>query len=150
MISSQRADQVVAALSHSSATGSALRQEAMQYLSELKGYEWSGIYTLHGDTLKLAEFVGAPTDHTSIKVGVGVCGSAVAQNVNMVIEDVNALDNYLSCSIQTKSEIVVLIKDKHGNTLGQIDIDGHEIGGFDATDEAFLERVADILAARWQ
>ena len=31
-----------------------------------------------------------------------------------------------------------------------IDIDGHTVGQFDASDEAFLERVAEAIADRWQ
>ena len=33
--------------------------------------------------------------------------------------------------------------------LGQIDIDGHTVGAFDASDEAMLEAIAKTLAARW-
>ncbi len=82
-------------------------------------------------------------------MGRGVCGTAVAENANQVIADVTTLDNYLACSLTTKSEIVVLIRDSAGQILGQIDIDGHVVGAFDETDEAFLERVAEVLAARW-
>lgn len=120
----------------------------MELLDELPNYNWSGIYRLEGDTLVLDEYVGAETDHTRIKVGVGVCGTAVAENANQVIEDVRELDNYLACSLQTRSEIVVLIKDRE-TILGQIDIDGHTVGAFDKSDEEFLESVAEILADRW-
>lgn len=121
----------------------------MEKLSELPGYNWSGVYRLERDTLVLDEYVGAPTDHTRIPIGVGVCGTAVAEDRNVVVEDVGKLDNYLSCSISTKSEIVVLIRDALRNVLGQIDIDGHEVGAFDHTDEELLEKVAEVLALRW-
>lgn len=108
-------------------------------------YEWIGIYVLRGDTLELGPYVGAATDHTSIPVGVGVCGTAVAQQANQVIEDVRALDNYLSCSPTVRSEIVVLIRDGE-QILGQIDSDCDEVGAFDEADEAFLEQAAAVLA----
>ena len=120
----------------------------MERLSELPGYNWSGIYRLEGDELILDEYVGAATDHTRIKVGVGVCGTAVAEDRNQVIEDVRELENYLACSLQTRSEIVVLIR-KGDIVLGQIDVDGHEVGAFDKSDEIFLERIAHLLAERW-
>lgn len=120
----------------------------MEQLATLPDYEWCGIYALHGDVLRLDAYVGAFTDHTEIPVGRGVCGTAVAENRNQVIADVRALDNYLACSLQTRSEIVVLIR--NGDTiLGQIDIDGHVVGTFDQNDEAFLEELAHLLAARW-
>lgn len=121
----------------------------MERLSRLPGYNWSGVYRLEEETLVLDEYVGAPTDHTHIPIGVGVCGTAVAENRNVVVEDVSALDNYLSCSISTKSEIVVLIRDASGKVLGQIDIDGHEVGAFDERDEKFLEELSRLLAEKW-
>ena len=120
----------------------------MELLDELPSYNWSGIYRLEGDTLILDEYVGATTDHTHIPVGRGVCGTAVAEDRNQVVEDVRELSNYLACSIQTRSEIVVLIKSGNA-TLGQIDIDSHVVGAFDATDEVLLERIGSIRASRW-
>lgn len=141
-------DGILATLRASTATGFALRQEAMQLLDGLNGYDWSGIYALRGDMLHLDAYVGEATDHTEIPVGRGVCGTAVAENRHQVIEDVRTLTNYLACSLKTRSEIVVLIR-REGEILGQIDIDGHQVGAFTLADEAFLESMGEILAARW-
>jgi L-methionine (R)-S-oxide reductase len=129
--------------------GRALEQRIVELLSELSTYSSNFIYRLEGDTLVLDAFTGEATEHTRIPVGRGVCGTAVAENANKLIEDVSKLDNYLSCSLKTKSEIVVLIR-RDGEIIGQIDIDGHEIGAFDKSDEAFLEELAKILADRWE
>lgn len=124
-------------------------QQVMQFIhDEVNTYKWIGIYWLYGNELKLGPFVGAETDHTTINVGKGVCGQAVADNQNQVISDVRELDNYLACSIETRSEIVVLIKDKQGRILGQIDADGHTVNDFDHSDEEFLEYVAELVAGR--
>jgi GAF domain-containing protein len=149
MIEPGIATQLLQRLRESEASGAALRRVAMQLLDELPTYDWSGIYRLEGDTLILDEYVGAETDHTHIPVGRGVCGTAVAEDKNQVIEDVRNLQNYLACSTQTRSEIVILIRDDAGQVLGQIDIDGHQVGAFDASDEALLEDVAKVLAERW-
>jgi GAF domain-containing protein len=149
MISSEASREALDAVSSSTLSGASLRRMAMQRLSELPGYDWCGVYRLEGDTLVLDEYVGAPTDHTQIAIGVGVCGTAVAEGRNLVVEDVSKLDNYLACSISTKSEIVVLILSESGEVLGQIDIDGHAHGAFDASDERFLSELARILASRW-
>ncbi|RYG22831.1 GAF domain-containing protein [bacterium] len=149
MIEAAIADRLIADLEAAPESGFALRQRAMQSLDALKGYDWSGIYRLEGDTLHLDAYVGAATDHTEIPVGRGVCGTAVAEDANQVIDDVRELSNYLSCSAFTRSEIVVLIRDGE-KILGQIDIDGHTVGQFDASDEAMLERMAAVLAARWE
>ncbi|MDX2065132.1 MAG: GAF domain-containing protein [Fimbriimonadaceae bacterium] len=149
MISSASAGSVIRSVTSDPAVGRALRQAAMAALAELPGYDWCGVYRLEGDTLVLDAYVGAATEHDRIPVGRGVCGTAVAENANQVVPDVRKVGNYLACSATTRSEIVVLIRDAAGDILGQIDIDGHTVGQFDATDEAMLVELAAILAARW-
>ena len=150
MITQQTEYEILSKIQSSSKRGFCLRQEAMELLDTLPDYNWSGIYRLEGEKLLLDAYVGEPTDHTEIPVGRGVCGTAVAEDKNQVIEDVRELSNYLSCSVKTRSEIVVLIRDSEGKILGQIDIDGHRVGAFDKSDEAFLEKMAEILAQRWE
>jgi GAF domain-containing protein len=121
----------------------------MELLGEEPGYDWVGVYALHGNELLLDEFVGEATEHTRIPVGKGVCGTAVSENRNVVVEDVRDLENYLSCNIDTRSEIVVLIRNQDGRVLGQIDADGHEVGAFGPQDEQALGEIAEFLADRW-
>ena len=129
-------------------TGRALREFAMSELDKLEGFDWSGIYRLEGDQLVLDAFVGAPTEHTHIPVGRGVCGTAVAEDRDQIIDDVHALDNYLACSLETKSEAVVLIR-SNGEVVGQIDIDSHTRGRFGPAEVAMLEELAALLGERW-
>lgn len=142
------ADLLLERLTDSPKKGFELRQFAMELLDELPSYDWSGTYRLEGEELVLDAFVGEPTEHTRIRVGVGVCGTAVAENANQVIDDVRELSNYLSCSVNTRSELVVLIRNGE-KILGQIDIDGHKVGAFDKSDEKLLESVANVLSSRW-
>ena len=111
----------------------------------LPKYEWVGVYLLHGEALDLGPFVGADTVHKRIPVGKGVCGSAVLQRRNRVVEDVTQEANYLACAEEVRSEIVVLIW-QGDKILGQIDADCSQVGGFTADDERFLQRVAELLA----
>lgn len=149
MVTPEQAQRILQAVQSHPSDGFELRQFAMEQLDTLDDYNWSGIYRLDGDLLKLDAYVGAATDHTEIPVGRGVCGTAVAENANQVIADVRELDNYLACSLQTRSEIVVLIHDAEGQILGQIDIDGHRVGAFDHSDESLLIELATLLAERW-
>jgi L-methionine (R)-S-oxide reductase len=59
---------------------------------------------------------------------------------------VNADPRYLSCSIQTKSEIVVPVY-AHGRVIGEIDIDSHTPAAFGEADRALLEQIAGIVGA---
>jgi GAF domain-containing protein len=119
---------------------------AMQLIARsFSHYKWVGIYWLAGDTLVLGPYVGAPTEHDRIPIGQGVCGTAVAEEKNQIVRDVRQITNYLSCSVGTRSEIVVLIR-RAGRVIGQIDADADEIAAFDATDESMLTAVAEKLA----
>jgi len=109
-------------------------------------FHWTGIYELFPDNvLRLGPFIGAPTNHVFICVGQGVCGTAVAQKRNINVPDVTKATNYLACSQETKSELVVLIR-SGSRIYGQIDIDSHEFAAFDDTAEALVQQVADCLA----
>jgi len=108
-------------------------------------YRWVGVYWLEGQMLVLGPYVGAATEHTRIAVGQGVCGTAVAEGKNQLVADVRQRANYLACSTETRSEVVVLIR-CHGQIIGQIDADGHEVGAFDTSDEQLLVAVAERLS----
>jgi len=112
------------------------------------GSPYTGVYLymLHGDTLVLEAFDGRPTDHTRIPVGRGICGRAVAERRDLNVPDVSRAEDYLACSIETRSELVVLIR-RHDEILGQIDIDCDAVEGFDAEEEAAVRTVADALAS---
>jgi len=103
-------------------------------------FNWTGFYFKNGDKdeLKLGPYVGAETDHTIIPYGKGICGQVAVSNETFIVPDVHLQDNYLSCSIDTKAEIVVPIF-KNGENIGQIDIDSHTIDPFTKEDLELLE-----------
>jgi L-methionine (R)-S-oxide reductase len=111
------------------------------------GAPYSGVYLymLHDDALVLEAFDGRPTDHTRIPVGRGICGRAVSERRDLNVPDVTQADDYLACSLETRSELVVLIR-RHDEILGQIDIDSDVVGAFDPDEEAAVRTVADALA----
>ncbi len=113
-------------------------------------FHWTGIYELFPDhVLRLGPFVGAPTDHVFIGVGRGVCGTAVAERRNLNIPDVRKVENYLACSSETRSELVILIRS--GDTIhAQIDIDSHQVAAFDDEAVAGVQRVADCVARAYR
>ncbi|MEZ4810618.1 MAG: GAF domain-containing protein [Allomuricauda sp.] len=118
--------------------------------SNVPYYDWVGFYFRNGDKeeLKLGPYAGAPTDHTIIPFGKGICGQVALSNQNFVVPDVSAQDNYIACSITVKAEIVVPLF-VNGENIGQIDIDSNTPDPFTEKDERFLEfinqKVAQIL-----
>lgn len=110
-------------------------------------YNWVGFYFRNGnkEELKLGPYVGAPTDHTIIPFGKGICGQVAVSNQNFVVPDVTAQDNYIACSITVKAEIVIPIF-VNGENIGQIDIDSNIPDPFTEADERFLEFVCEKVS----
>lgn len=123
---------------------------AVRYLASLSSrFDWVGIYFLKGQFLELGPFLGKETEHTRIPVGKGICGLAVRENKDQNVPNVQENKNYLSCSVETRSELVVLIRDKKSRILGQIDIDSHTENAFGAEEEEKVRQVALELGERW-
>jgi len=122
--------------------------EVCRFLREsFRHYRWVGVYRVEDGTLVLDGWDGpAATEHTRIPVGRGVCGQAARENRTVIVADVKEVPEYLACFLETRSEIVVPIREG-GSVVGEIDIDGNEVGAFDRSDGAFLEAVAAKLAA---
>ena len=109
-------------------------------------YDWVGVYLVgEGEELWLHNYVGEPTEHAKIPVGTGVCGRAVAERRNFNVKDVSKEENYLACSPDTKSELVILIR-AGDEIYGEIDIDSDEAAAFTEDDEIALISIADKLA----
>jgi GAF domain-containing protein len=128
----------------------ALEKGMVEAIAEqLSGYDWVGFYMLDPEdreTLVLGRFVGEPTAHVRIPVTEGICGAAVSSGETVIVDDVNADPRYLSCSISTKSEIVVPIY-VQGKIVGELDIDSHAPAAFTDVDRKFLEEMARVVGA---
>ena len=129
-------------------TVEALQQAVVGVLSRaLAHYSWTGFYMVDSsdpETLILGPFLGAQTPHLRIPLTQGICGAAVASGQTIIVDDVSADPRYLSCSIDTKSEIVVPIY-AHGKVIGEIDIDSHDPAAFTGEDKILLEEIAQII-----
>ena len=143
------ADRIVAALRGAFARD-ASRAELLQLAADrirAAGPPYTSVYLymLHGDELVLEAFAGRETDHVRIPVGRGVCGTAVAEGEDQVVGDVRAIGNYLACNLETRSELVVLIR-RGPLILGQIDVDSDVPDPFTPEEHAAVRVVADALA----
>lgn len=108
------------------------RDTTLQQICELLNdevdvFDWTGFY-LASETeknmLELGPYVGEPTDHIKIPYGKGICGQAAETLDTFVVQDVSNAENYLACSLDVQSEIVVPIM-KEGRFMGELDIDSH-------------------------
>ena len=123
-------------------------QSICEYLRDnVNYYDWVGFYfpDIKKKILTLGPFAGKSTEHVQIPVGKGICGQVAQRKETMIVQDVSKEENYLFCSIDVRSEIVVpLLKD--GNFIGELDIDSHSKSPFTVEDREFLEVVGEMIS----
>lgn len=116
---------------------------------EVPHFDWVGFYLVDPESpreLVLGPYVGAPTEHTRIPFGRGVCGQVAESRETMIVQDVTAEANYLACSLDVRSEIVVPIL-AGGAFVAQLDVDSHVVSAITEDDRALCEGICAALAA---
>ena len=73
-----------------------------------------------------------------IKLGRGVCGTAVQNDETIVVPNVHEFPGHIACDSASNSEIVVPIH-KNGKIVGVLDIDSPRLNRFSQTDKEGLE-----------
>lgn len=117
--------------------------------SELEYFDWVGFYFANSKekVLILESYAGQPTDHTRIPFGKGICGQVAVSNKNLIVPNVYDQENYISCNINVKSEVVVPIF-LNGNNIGQIDVDSNSLNPFNKVDIELLESVCQLVSIK--
>lgn len=109
------------------------------------GYFWVGVYLVKEDELVLGPFQG-PVACTRIKKGRGVCGSSWEQNKTFLVPDVDAFPGHIACSSDSKSEVVVPLRDSNDNVIGVFDIDSERLDNFNIDDQNGLEAIGRLIS----
>lgn len=131
------------------------REEKLKRICEVLNenvdyYDWVGFYLIkkkNGESeLELGPFVGEDTEHTNIGIGEGICGQAAEREDTYVAQEVSKESNYLACSPNVKSEIVIPVK-KKDKVVGELDIDSHITEPFSQEDRDLLEDVCERVAS---
>ena len=111
--------------------------------TNLETINWAGFYFINEGELILGPFQGR-TACTRIKIGKGVCGTAVAEKITQLVPDVHLFPGHIACDSASSSEIVVpIIKD--GVIYGVLDIDSPIKERFDEIDHKYLEAFVQKL-----
>jgi GAF domain-containing protein len=126
-------------------------ESVVQTLSnEIEVFNWVGFYLPNPEKeneLVIGPYVGEKTDHTHIPYGKGVCGQVALSKATKVVQDVGQEENYLSCSINVKAEIVAPIL-KEGEFMGQLDIDSHTLNAITPELRELCEAICEALAEK--
>lgn len=116
--------------------------------------QWTGIYYktsfLNGEEstdLVLGPYIGAATEHDRISISRGFCGMALREERTVNVADVNADDTHIACSLSTRSELVIPLKNSAGEMIAELDIDSDRLAAFTPEIQAKLETYALSFAA---
>ena len=96
------------------------------------------------DLLIVGPFQGLPAC-VEIKIGNGVCGSAVAQDAVMLVPNVHEFPGHIACDSASNSEIVLPIHNSLGDVVGILDIDSPILERFDESDKDGLLKIVQVL-----
>ena len=111
-------------------------------------FNWTGFYLPDPegkDELVIGPYVGERTDHTRIPYGKGICGQVAESHNTFLVDDVSRQENYLACSLNVKSELVVPIM-KEQQFVGQLDIDSHTVNAFTKNHVELIEEICKLLS----
>ncbi len=105
---------------------------------------WIGFYFVKNNALVLGPFQG-PIACTRIANGKGVCGTSLKNKETIIVQDVDQFPGHITCSVLSKSEIVIPIFDKQNNVIAVLDVDSETLNSFDTTDEFYLKQILDLI-----
>ena len=109
-------------------------------------FNWVGFYRLVDEkTLKVGPYQGTHGCLT-IDIEKGVCGKCAREGKLQIENDVNSIPHHIACSNETKSEMVVPVKDDEYRVRAVLDIDSTETDSFDQVDREYLNRICDLIS----
>lgn len=112
-------------------------------------FTWVGFYRMIDEkTLKVGPYQGTHGCLT-IDIARGVCGKCVRENEIQIENDVSKLPHHIACSSETKSEIVLPVRNAANNIKAVLDIDSTEIDVFDETDVRYLKILCEHISKRY-
>lgn len=114
-----------------------------EYLPDIN---WAGFYFRKGRWLVLGPFMGKPAC-TRLQVGMGVCGTAVAEEKTLIVPDVHQFAGHVACDARSNSELVVPLF-KYSTIIGVIDVDSPSLNRFDEADAKAIESLGRLFVLR--
>ncbi len=123
------------------------------------GVAWVGFYTADESRSENERLILGPRRDKPACSPIalhGVGGAAYKSGATQIVRDVADLgENYVECDPRDKSEIVVPLVTDGGAVWAMLDVDSHEVGAFDESDDEGLRAVLAasgfiVPAPRWR
>jgi GAF domain-containing protein len=124
---------------------SAMASTAALLNDTFEHFFWTGFYLPSDDGSLIVGPYQGPLACVRLPVGKGVCGACYAKGETIVVPDVHAIEDHISCDARSRSEIVVPVR-RGIHVRCILDVDSTEPNAFGEHDRAGLERICTILA----
>ncbi|KAK8795748.1 hypothetical protein WA158_000404 [Blastocystis sp. Blastoise] len=112
------------------------------------GTNWYGFYIMRQNKgksqLVLGPFNGKIASRR-INLENGVCGAAARTKKTQLVKDVHKFPGHIACDSNSNSELVVPLF-YNENVVGVMDMDSPLLGGWDETDQHYMEQIASIIS----
>ena len=111
---------------------------------KMDGFFWTGFYLIQDGNLLVGPYQG-PLACQVLAKDTGVCWSGINQGKTIIVPDVEQFPGHIACDSRSRSEIVVPVRDKHGQIIAVLDVDSKLLDQFDETDAAGLEKIIGLI-----
>ncbi|MEM8878275.1 MAG: GAF domain-containing protein [Pseudomonadota bacterium] len=115
----------------------------------MPGFDWVGFYRAVGnEILKIGPYQGG---HGCLVIPYnrGVCGACARTGETQIVDDVDAFPGHIACSSNTRSEIVLPVRNAQGELIAVLDIDSDSPAHFSTEDATALETMlAEAFSGR--
>lgn len=105
---------------------------------------WVGFYFIDNDELILGPFQGKVAC-THLKIGKGVCGTAVATKQTQLIPNVHTFAGHIACDSASESELVIPIF-LNDQVIAVLDIDSPILERFTVQDASCFEAICKKIS----
>ncbi len=123
----------------------ALSTAAALLFAHLPAASWVGFYRVVAPgLLRVGPYQGG-IGCLEIPFDRGVCGAAASRGETVVVPDVSAFAGHIACDPDTRSEIVVPVRDAGGRLVAVLDLDSRDLDAFGDADRIGLEGIAAAL-----
>jgi GAF domain-containing protein len=111
----------------------------------MNGFFWTGFYLLTDSGNLVVQTYQGPVACMELAKNTGVCWAAINSRKNIVVPDVEKFPDHIACDSRSKSEIVILVKNKQNEIYGVLDVDSDTLNNFDKTDAKWLEKIVNLI-----
>jgi len=137
-------------IAESSETREVRARRIAELIREAGGYRWVGIYDVTSNEIAVIAWSGrGDPAFPRFPVTQGLNGAAVSSGKTVIVGDVMQDARYLTTLGNTRSEMVVPVRNESGAIVGTIDVESEIVDRFQDADRELIERCATEAAILW-